>query len=234
MKPVFTLLFLACMCIGRSQKVIDVDKEYVNPTQGLFDVVGGTPFSYAKYVRLVEGTPFFNENWMWGSLILPGGTRYDSLRLRLDLIDNKVHYLDRSGATLVASSLISELWLIDSASGARYRFLSSPAISFFQPPGNSWYQSLTDGPVLLLKEFNKRLEERSVYGSATSEQRIATSFGYYLAVDRSLIPVKKIGTITELLAGKKEELEKFISTNHLNGKKETDLVRLVDYNNSLK
>jgi hypothetical protein len=233
MKMVFTLLFLMTAWISRSQKVIDVDKETVNPTQGLFDVVGGTPFSYAKYVRVVDGTPFFSETWMTGSLILPGGTRYDGLRLRLDLIDNKVHFLDKSGTAMVATSPIAEMWLTDSANGTKYHFVNASALSVFQPPGNSWYQSLTEGPVLLLKEFSKKLEERSVYGSATAEQHIKTYFNYFLAADKSTIPIKKLGTITEVLAGKKEVLEKFISNNHLNGKKETDMVRLVDYYNSL-
>ena len=62
MKLIFTLLFIGCLQIASAQKVIDVSKENVNIDVGLFYSVGGTPFVNAKFVNLIEGTPYFRKD----------------------------------------------------------------------------------------------------------------------------------------------------------------------------
>ncbi len=41
--------------------------------------------------------PYFKEEWMGGKVIASGGFAYDSIYLRLDLLNNTLHYLDQAG-----------------------------------------------------------------------------------------------------------------------------------------
>src|SRR5947207_14635388 len=97
------LLFAACTAFfsAASQKSIDVDKNVVNPTApDFFMVVGGEPFVLTKFSRLVEGTPYFNSEWMMGNITLNGGRKYTGISVKLDLVDNEVHYQDNKGSEL--------------------------------------------------------------------------------------------------------------------------------------
>ena len=47
------------------QRVVDVGKEETSPLSGLFFVLGGEPYSLAKYVRVVEGSLSLMKNGGW-------------------------------------------------------------------------------------------------------------------------------------------------------------------------
>jgi len=59
MRAFFFLYFLFPAIAGYSQKVIDVSQNNLPVTSNLFYTVGGEPVSNAKYVMVVEGSPFF-------------------------------------------------------------------------------------------------------------------------------------------------------------------------------
>src|SRR5690242_18272578 len=95
------LILSAFMCftvvLCNAQRTIDVSKVDETPTRGLFYVVGGTPFSMAKYANVTEGSPYFNDEWMKGVVIIKSGDQYGNQLLKLDLISNELHYLDSMG-----------------------------------------------------------------------------------------------------------------------------------------
>src|ERR1043165_2921333 len=101
------LLLSAIMCLMfffcNAQRTIDVNKVEETPTRGLFYVVGGTPFSLAKYANVTEGTPYFRDQWMKGIAIVKNGDQYNNQLLKLDLISNELHYLDSSGQEMITT-----------------------------------------------------------------------------------------------------------------------------------
>lgn len=219
--------------VSAQQKVANVDKDDISPVSGPFFVLGGEPFSLVKYVRVVDGSPFFKDEWMPGVIVLPGGTRYDSLELKLDLLDNKIHYKDQKGNDLIASNPVRELWLNEPSSGEIFHFIHS---SFLNPgtvlaPG--WYQQLAGGNLRLFKQTIKQITETRPYSSATMEQRISSGPRYLLLQDSNVIPLKSISEFPSRFPLQKTALEQYISSRKLKGKSDKDYISLVNYYNSL-
>src|SRR3982751_1121741 len=98
------LAILACLisvsCFA--QRTVDVDKTDGVPAN-TFIAVGGEVFTNTKFVRLVEGSPYFKDDWIAGVGITANGERYKAAQLKLDLYDQQVHYLDVAGNEMVAT-----------------------------------------------------------------------------------------------------------------------------------
>jgi len=210
MKPFLFLTFSCFLSLsGFSQnRVIDVDKGGVD-VRGVFYTIGGEPFVNVKFVRLVEGTPYFREEWLKGSVILSGGRVYNNLSLKLDLYDNEVHYLDDKGVEYVASTPIKQVAITDR--NIEHVFLHSsvlPANNFYSKP--TWYLRLSQDTVSLYKYFNKQVSESKPYGQATAEQQIRTQDKYWVLYNNSWIEIKKLKEAPALFGDKKQALENFL------------------------
>ena len=235
MKYILSILFLlqALTVCCQQTKVVDVGKEIVNVSPARFFTVGGEPVSNAKYIRVVEGTPYFNEAWMKGSLDLSDGHGYENLWLKIDLTDNSLLYLDADGKEMIATSVIKNVTLIDSVSGKKYNFVHSSFISCAGKIEPGWYQILTSGKATVFKRYIKIINEAKPYGSATYEQTIVTASNYFLLADSVFSPIKKFKALPGMLKNKKDELSQYISSKNLTGKTDADYVDLVAYYYSL-
>ncbi|MGQ0740248.1 MAG: hypothetical protein ACT4OJ_14445 [Bacteroidota bacterium] len=237
MKPArhfIMVCFLLATVAARPQlRVVNVDKDDVSPLSGLFFVLGGEPYSLVRYVKVVDGTPFFSEQWMRGSLILPAGKKYDSVQIKIDLLADEVHYQDKSGNPLIATSRIREIWLTDSATQKKYHFVHSSYIGTGTSATAGWHLLLAEGAALLFKKLYKEILETKPYGSATAEQRITTGIRYCILYNNIFSPLKSLSAIPDVLSGKKNELLQYISSNKLKGKSDGDYISLVSYYNSL-
>jgi hypothetical protein len=238
MKQVLTGLLLCAVVPVFAQRVIDVNqKTNETPNRNLLYVVGGQPFSLAKYTKVVEGTPYLSENWMRGTVIVNSGSQYDNQLLRLDLIENELHYLDSAGREMIATEPVVEVLLTDSLTGKRYRFVHSSAIAVTEKPARGWYELLTTGTTAgtanLFRQFHKEIVETRPYGSATYEESIKTSSYFFVAYNNAFTPVKRVKDLPTILGAKKTELNNFISSRELSGKSESDFISVVEYFNSL-
>jgi hypothetical protein len=232
MRTFFYLLFFLPVFAGHSQKVIDVGKNDADAGR-LFYTVGGEPFSMAKYVKVVSGSPYFIDSWMKGRLVLGSGWVYDSLLLRLDLLENFLQYIGPDGREMIATTPVSSVTLLDSVAGKEYNFVHS---SFLQTPATidpGWYQLLSSGSATIYKRILKTIQENRPYNSATTEQTIHTSGQYFLFANGILTPVKKLKDLPGLLEDKKTELAVYINSRSLSGKSDADFIAVVSYYNSL-
>lgn len=223
-----TLLLLSHPVL-RAQQTIDVGKEDVNPMSGLFTAVGGEPVSFARYVKVVDGTPYFSEDWMNGTLVMPSGKKFDSVQVKIDLLADEVHYKDKAGNALIATSRLREIWLKDATGARKFHFVHSSHIG----SGTGWHLLLTDGRAILLKKLVKEIIETKPYGSSVTEQRIQTSSRYFILLNNQLLTVKSLSAIPDLLPDQGDALRQYISTNKLKGKSDGDYISLISYYNSL-
>jgi len=230
----FFLLFVPSFVFAQ-QRTIDVGKDNVSPVRdGLFYTVAGTPFSPYKYVRVVSGSPYFNDDWMKGVVLIPGGGRAKSDQVKLDLISGELLYKDSTEKEFIATTPVQQLVLTDPASGKEYVFVNS---SFLDLPGKEaapgWYQLLEPGTATLYKKIKKTISESRPFNSATTEQTINTTNQYLLAFNRLLTVVKKPKDIPAVLTDKKVQLDQYIGSNKFNGKTDTDFSSVIAYYNSL-
>lgn len=228
-----TALLLNSSGLSAQQKVIDVGKEDVSPLSGLFTAVGGEPVSFARYVKVVEGSPFFSDDWMPGTLVMPSGKKFDSIQVKIDLLADEVHYQDKAGNPLIATSQLREIWLKDASGSRKTHFVHSSYIGSGTGASQGWHQMLTDGRAILLKKQIKEILETKPYGSSVTEQRIQTTARYFILLNNKLLSVKSLSAIPELIPEETESLRQYISSNKLKGKTDGDYISLISYFNSL-
>lgn len=233
MQRLLTYYCFSLLCFtAASQKTIDVDK---NPDRALdyLYTVGGTPFIMAKFARVVEGSPFFNEQMMRGALILPEGKEYKNILIRLNLLESQVNYLNEKKVELIASIPIREVVLQDTILNHDHRFVFSDYIKTTDKPEKDFYELLQTGKAELYKQHKKRILENKPYGSATIEQTIQTNFRYYLLLNGQWIKLNKLRDLPNAFPGKRVEVSKFISDKKLSGDTGENFEAVVIYYNSI-
>lgn len=234
MKIILAATFLFLTANGYSQTVIDVGKTSSGGNaSNLIYAVGGVPMNNAKYVSIVEGSPFFNETFTDGKIVLSGGKIYTNIKLRLDMMENTVQYISPEGEELIATTPIKTVFLRDSATQKENQFDHSGQMMTLSNVKTGWYQLLDTGKLKLYKRHDKTIRENKPYGSATTEQYITTSYSYYILLNAVFTPVKKIKALPDMLQDKKSELLEYINSNNLTGKSDMDYIAVVQYYKSL-
>ena len=227
--PVFLLLLRPCF----AQQVVDVSKQDVQPGPSVFYAVGGEPFVNVKFVNLVEGSPYFKDEWFKGVVVDKADHQYKDVNLKIDLMDNNVHYLDDKEKELIVTTPIKEIVLTNTA-GDNFRFIHSSSFETINVKKEGWYLWLCSGVASLYKVFVKNLTEIKPYGSATFEQHIQTTEKYLVLHNNAFFEVKKLKDLPSVLANKKTELEAFLKNND-DQKASTDdrFVKMIEYYNTL-
>jgi len=232
MKFFLFIVLYACSISSSAQKTVDVTTNDINAlSTSFFNVVGGEPFVLAKFTKLVEGTPYFKEEWMKGNIIINGEKEYTGIYLKLDLFDNEVHYQDPKGIEMIATGLVQKIILFDTAAQQVFNFVNGVYIQA-NSRVKGWYQLLVNGKASLFKQINKQLRENKPYGSATIEQSIISSSHYYILYNGIFTEIKKIRDLPGILNDKKEEVVQYIK--NLSGKSDDDFENVINYFNGLK
>lgn len=194
------------------------------------------PISETKY-ELTSGSPYLNENFLPGEVVLADNMRYKSLRLRYDQVADEVYFMEDNGSinrfTLPVRSFIIYPFGKDAPSALT--FVSGFPASEGTTP-SSFYQVLVDGKARLFRRAVKKINSQKGYGSATSISSIQTLVSYYIVLPGETLPIKIKRDKKELLAifsGKAAELEKFIGSGKIDLKKDDQLAAVVAHYNQL-
>jgi hypothetical protein len=232
MKYIAAILSLFTVSVAVAQQVMNVANDNTSTVGNSLLLMGqGYPVIPTKYVKVVDGSPYFRDEWMRGKLVTDGIKMYDSLRLRIDLLENELQFINSRGEQLIATNPVRGVTLIDSVTGKQYHFVHSSYMEFSKDIEKGWYQVLVSGPATLYKRTVKVLNEIKPYGSATTEQSIKTSEQYFIFAYNEFTRVKKLKDVPGLLKDKKEELNNYVK--ELSGKSESDFYNTVYFYNKL-
>lgn len=169
---------------------------------------------------------------MKGTVFLTDTTGARNVRMRLDLLDGSLIYLDDKEEEMILVQAALQVSMTDTTTGQKYVFIPSTAL---QGSGAKtiWYQVLAGEKFILFKEYHKHMLESKKYASSITEQTIQTTEKYFIGRNGELTRVKKPAEIAELAGDKRKQLLEYIDKNKL-GKKEADLISLVEYYRQLK
>jgi hypothetical protein len=234
MKLFIVILLCSSTISLLAQKTVDVTEGNTSAmSPSFFSVVGGEPVVFAKFVKIVDGTPYFSDEWMKGNVVINGDSQFSGVYLKLDLYNNEVHYRDPKGNELIASTPMQKLILFDSSSQLVFNFVNGEYINT-NSHLKGWYQLLVEGKASVFKQIKKQMNENKPYGSATIERSVHTSFQYYALYNGNFIQVKKFKEIPDILNDKKDEVSKYIGANNLSCKTDDDYRAVFNYYNGLK
>jgi hypothetical protein len=223
-----------CIITTAQTTTVDVNSESAaNAGIRYLYAVAGTPFVNTKFAKVVDGSPFFNEQMMPGAIILSKGKEYKNIFVRINLLELQVNYLDEKKVEMVATTPISEVVLWDTVNNQHHRFVFSTHIETTGKPEEDFYELLQSGKVQLYKQHKKRLTETRPYGSATFEQSIKTEIRYYVLISGRWIKIKKVKELTGQLDDKKNEIRQFVDEKKFTKDTEANLEAIVAYYNTL-
>jgi hypothetical protein len=235
MRTSLMLFMILIAATSMAQQNINVDKNDQSALN-FFDVVGGAPVMRAKFTRLVEGSPYYSDEWSKGRILIENNTaEFKNVYVRLNLLDVTLEFRDPAGEELTCSSPVRRVKLVDPVKSTEAIFVHSsflPASKEFKK--GEWLQELAVGKISLYKFHKKRLTESRPYNSATYEQHISTVFFYYAMLNDQFVKIKKASDISELAGDKKAQIEEFIKSKNLDGKDEKAMTEVVAFYNSLQ
>lgn len=181
------------------------------------------------------GTPYLTKEWQKGAVTMTNGKTFSQMDLKLDLVNQRFVFRDAMGQTMAFTTDVVSA-KIDSGQGAETGSVFRKGYS----AGNAlmpseFVQVLAEGTETLLKKTNISIRESREYNSASITKTFTTNVAYYLAhKDKSVtqLPNDKKGVVSAL-ADKSPEVDKYIAAHKLNVKKESDLINVLNYYNSL-
>jgi hypothetical protein len=198
----------------------------ISKAQFLQDVQG-RPIFESKHVDVV-GTPFLNENWVSGTIVLQNGLIYKDILLKYSEYDDELFFKN-----LKDNSMMSFVQPVKSFEllGKKYEN-GLPAIDNFTQ--QSFYELITDGKVKLLFKTYKTILESKPYNSATTEKKFQDYKAYYILRDDKINrfkPSKK--DVLETFKDKNLEIDAFIKREKVDFKNNADLDKVFKYYNAL-
>jgi hypothetical protein len=171
----------------------DLQKTYT-----VFDANGK---SFVNPAPDVAGSPFFADDWKIGALIANSNYRFDSVKVRLNLFSQEVHFLDKNNNEMaLAKGYIKAIILPNPVTGAPTgpKFQNGfPAID--EQDVNNFYEVLTEGKLWLLLSIRKVIakEKDEMSGEVKKEYR---AYEDYYTFDGKTMQRLKKGTV--LIDGK--------------------------------
>ncbi|WP_347157208.1 hypothetical protein [Pontibacter chitinilyticus] len=198
--------------------------------QTYLEEVGGRPIRIGQYVD-VHGSPYLQDDWAKGTVQFANGKAYDGLDLKYDMVADMLLFKDDKGQTLEFVQPVAK-FTVETADGVKTFQNGFPGEG--TATDKSYYQVLANGKATLLKRGAKVVREAKQYNSATIEKNIMDIGAYYINKDVALHKIKNNEkAVLAELSDQAPALKEFIKANKLNLKEEEDLVKLVNYYNSL-
>lgn len=228
-KILFTIVGITVAHILLAQNYGNVVVPYNPPPPVYLRDVFTTPVEPKKYAA-IQGSPFLDDHWMLAKLTLSKFKSVDSIMVRLNLYERRLHFLNERNEELQAAIDFEQIKIIDPNS-TWYNSVFLPGI------GNdkeAFVQLLVDGDkVKLVKKLTVTLWEIKALNAET-QKKFETEEKLYLFANGTLYKTgKSCSSVLEAFGGN-AEIQKFMSSNNIHCNKEEELKKAVDYFNSLK
>ena len=176
----------------------------------------------------VEGSPFLSNDWSYASIKLADNRTFDSVLIKLNLFDNKVHFKDEQGRERMIGADVKQIEIKDASS----KWNNTLFVSGYGENRQEYYQVLTDGKKAgLLKKANVVIKDtKNIYGIVTKSFELQNRF--YIYSSGKLYKDGKDCSSLMAAFGNDDKIKTYISTHALKCNRENDLLKLVELYNS--
>lgn len=177
-----------------------------------------------------EGSPWFSKDFIPARIRLFSGDDMEGGNFKLNLYNGRVFTEDDRQRLIVITSPIERIEFLQENKKAAVFQAGFPKID--KQNGLSLYQVLAEGSAKLLKYIRFTMSDRMEYGQGVTF-KMDPLFYFYIFADGKMHPVYKVDDLMRLFPGWTNEVKGFIEREGLKVKKETDLVKIVSFYNSL-
>lgn len=193
--------------------------------------VNGRPL-YLPTNYNAEGSPYFLDDYRPARIVLADGSVYSDIRVKFNLVERLVQYLDKNGKEMVTDKPVRQLTLLNPEEGKEYVLESDgPALN----SNNAVvYQLLDSGAVRLLKKITVTSRDEKPYSSA-SITRVYDRKEILYYQNSGEHPAKlerNKSFVSGLFKTRQAEIIAFAESNQINFKDEQDLKRIFQLANA--
>jgi hypothetical protein len=234
-KRILPLIFLLYCRLSFGQ--LDFKNSNVGRVMDMADLDGHSFLK--KYDPEITGSPFINDKWVSAKLTLSRGKEIGPLLIKLNIESNELYFLDSTGKELIAAEgLVRKVDCIDyyTKDSVRYVFKTGyPSVG--KQSENYFYQVFTEGRIeLLARKFKYVRNEKNDLTGDMSKSFVDGLTVLYVYAYGLIQPFRSNKTFIATLwdENKQEVMNKYLSTNKINLKNTSDLVKLFNYYDGLK
>lgn len=184
----------------------------------------------------VSGSAYLFPEFKFATIVLTDGRKYSNVKARLNLVEHEVNFIASNGEEgYIGKGMVTSITINDTTKqGVKSYSFQSGYPKIDNQTVIHFYQVLTSGKLTLLKSINKNIEERLNELSGEKSKEFAVRENWYVQIGGDLKRIKKEASFFfEAMADQKEAINTYIKTNKVNFKAEDQLMKLVEYYNSL-
>jgi len=233
------IFIIGIICIAsltaQAQVIMEVMPN-ARPTDGYVVIYGASNIPNHINYSDINGSPFLHDEWLLADLYSDNNLKWH-VKSKLNLVTGEIHFLTDSGAEesvvpggLIRSFVFFQNAIADSSSG----FFSYQATDSKAGTANDYMQVLNHGAMQLLKRTRRQVM-KAPNSLQPKPYYYQENQAYFLRSHQQVLALKRLSEdqILPNLAGV-VGLDKWISENKINFKKEPDIVRLLNFYNSSK
>ncbi len=160
----------------------------------------GSPLTEKLVNGYVDGSPFFKSDWLNATLVEKSGNTYKDIKIKMDLLEHRIYFLDPANAERELTSPAKFLILNDPTQLNPLTFIELNELAKQKTESGKWWsQLLIDGNIKLLKNYNKIKYESKGYTTPGLEISVKDEIRWFLVKDEKLFPFKKQKELIDLL-----------------------------------
>jgi hypothetical protein len=229
---IFSLLLIGfCYCpVVLAQAGVSIDMTYTSAGQSKSAVTG-------LHYEEIEGNPYLYDTWLLGVAKLSDGNTYKDIFLKYDVVNNMLIFKYSLKDSALAFKVAPVEFVLQSPDDAgRSMYFCNGFAATDGADNKTFYCVMSQGTVKLLKRVKKEIQVSSGEMNGNLKKRtILESDSYYIARGDTPVKFKKDKkAILNVLSDQAVQLQKYISDNNLDLKKDDDLKQLIDHYNELK
>jgi hypothetical protein len=197
----------------------------------------GKPIYFSRTNFTEEGNACLYNEYRLARVTTNSNVIYDSINVKLNLINGDIQYLDAKGKEMVTLIPVKKIQFYSCIKDGEL-FPASALIGLpagLNQAGSEIYEVLDSGKIQLLKQIKMTYRDETKYGQAGIVRIYEKkSQLYWLGGNKKLQKIEKSKKdILDLITDKKEIMQNFIQTQNLNYRNEKDLITIFKYYNSL-
>lgn len=226
MKNFFIFLVIAPLNLLAQSPLMATDKTSAYAFLNIYDL-NGRLIPSSNEQTYAEGFPYVTEFFNKGIVQFSNGVQSANLFINYNLFDNTLRFRKDSNEYIMMDAVTG--FTLRDANALNYQFKNNfPAIG--KKTSATFYQVLTNGTnIQLLKYSYKKIASVYHYGMNETKQ-IDCNNEYYVydIANAKLVNIEKsINSIVKALPAYEKAIDKYISENGANIKKEEQLIKLI-------
>jgi hypothetical protein len=176
------------------------------------------------------GSPYLVDNWAKGNVKFFNAKPAENLDLKFDVLENILVLKGADDAENIFSEKISEFSL---SIAGKERLFKTGFLDSKNQLVSAYLEVLFNGKIKFFCKNTKVIIESKEYNTPTITKKIEDGLEYYFSKDSNQISLIKLNekSILQFLAN--PALAKYVSDNKLNLKNREDLIKLLQYTDSL-